>query len=178
MTEIEREKEVEEYARKILSEHRCDEYTYGDETAETILKDIKEEYPNGMQFPYVEVANAIKRISKPKMIERKPFCVVWNTDSFCDGMECDTFEEAKGIALETLINWEMEEFSAWKSAEPTEKESEDWDYMIYNCESFVLKYDADKDEYEDYWYPSDEELDEIGWCLWEENKKKENSIGR
>ena len=178
MTEIEREKEVEEYARKILAEHGCDEYTYGDESAETVLNDLKKEYPNGMGLPYVEVANAIKRISKPHLIERKPFLAWYTTDSFSDAMGCDTFEEAKEVVFETLINWEMEEFSGWESAEPTENEIENWDYMIYNCESFVQKYNADTDEYEDYWYPSDDELDEIGWCLWEENNKKENSIGR
>jgi hypothetical protein len=27
----------------------------------------------------------------------------------------------------------------------------------------VQKYDPDDDEYHDYWCPSDEELEEIGW---------------
>lgn len=173
MTEIEREKEVEEYARKILAEHGCDEYTYGDESAETVLNDLKKGYPNGMSLPYVEVANAIKRISKPHLIERKPFCVVWDCDSFSDGMGCDTFDEAKSDAFETLIQWEVDEIQNWKSQNPTEEEKENWDYMIYNSISYVKKYNENTDEYEDYWYPSDEELKEIGWCLWDEQKQKE-----
>lgn len=168
MTELEHDKQVEEYARKILTEHGCDEYTYGDEKAERVLEDLKEGYPNGMSFQYVEVANAIKRISKPHLIERKPFCVVYETDSFIDGFECDTFEEAKDDAIKTLVQWMVDEQSDWKSDNPIEEEKENWDYMIYNCSSYVKKYNADTDEYEDYWYPSAEELEEIGWILYGE----------
>lgn len=174
MTEIEHDKEVEEYARKILAEHGCDEYTYGDESAEAVLKDLKEAYKDGMSFPYVEVANAIKRISKPHLIERKPFCVMFDTDSFCDGFECDSFEYAKDEAIETLIDWMVEEYSNWEDDDnhiPTEQEKENWDYMIYNCSVYVEKYNEDTDEYEDYWYPSDEELKEIGWVTIDERNQ-------
>ena len=168
MTELEHDKEIEEYARKILADHDCDEYTYWGHDGEHIIKHLKEAYPNGMSFNYVQVANAIMRISKPKMIERKPFCVVWDTDSFCDGMGCDSFEEAKDDAFETLIQWMCDEQSNWKGKKPTKKEKEDWDYMIYNSNSYVQKYNEETDEYEDYWYPSEEELEEIGWKLYGE----------
>lgn len=169
---------VEEYAKHILESHGCDEYTYGDEKVETILEDLKTEYPNGMEYPYVEVANAIKMMSKPKLIERKPFLLVIDTDSCCDGCECDTFEQAKEGAFDNYYWW-MCEVATWKDKDnPTDEEKEDWNYMIYNTSAWVKKYNPDTDEYEDYWNPSDEELEEIGWCLWEEHKKKENSIDR
>ena len=160
---------IEEYAKGILDEHGCDEYTYGDESAENVLKDLKEAYPNGMVFGYVDVANTIKKMSKPHLIERKPYRVVWETDSCCDGYDCGSFGQAKCDALDTLLMWMGEEYSRWKDCEnPTEEEKEDWDYMIYNCYVYVTQYNADTDEYEDYWYPSQEELDEIGWVTFDE----------
>ena len=159
---------IEEYAKGILDEHGCDEYTYGDESAENVLKDLKEAYPNGMVFGYVDVANTIKKMSKPHLIIRRPFCVTWETDSCCDGFDCDTFEEAKSDALETLAQWEMEEIATWKNKTPTEEEKENWDYMIYNCVAYVQKYNPIMDEYEEYWFPTDEELKEIGWVAFDE----------
>ena len=50
------------YAMKILSEHGCDCYTYGDEDAKHILEDLKTAYPNGMEYPYIEVANEILKM--------------------------------------------------------------------------------------------------------------------
>lgn len=168
MAEIKNEMKVEEYARKILAEHNCNEYTYWGTEGERIIRDLKEAYPNGMEYSYVQVANAIMRISKPKMIERKPFSVVWDTDSFSDGMYCDSFEEAKDDAFETLIQWMCDEQSEWHGKKPTKKEKEKWDYMIYNSISYVTKYNEDTDEYDEYWYPSDEELAEIGWKAYDE----------
>lgn len=168
MAEIKNEMKVEEYARKILAEHGCDEYTYWCTDGEQIIRDLKEAYPNGMEYSYVQVANAIMRISKPTMIERKPYCVVWETDSFCDGMYCDSFEVAKDDAFETLIQWMCDEQSEWHGEKPTKKEKENWDYMIYNSISYVQKYNEDTDEYDEYWYPSEEELEEIGWKAYDE----------
>ena len=50
---------IREYAKKILDDHGCDQYTYGGEFSKHILNDLKTEYPNGMEFPYIDVANAI-----------------------------------------------------------------------------------------------------------------------
>ena len=51
--------ELNKYAKNILAENGCDEYTYGDEPVETILEDLKWKYKDGMQYGYnyVEVAN-------------------------------------------------------------------------------------------------------------------------
>ena len=60
---------VQKYAKKILSDHDCNEYTYGDDAYETVLSDLKEGYPDGMEYPYEDVARAIKDISKPRYIK-------------------------------------------------------------------------------------------------------------
>lgn len=161
---------VEEYGRKILAEHGCNEYTYGDEKAETVLNDLKTEYPDGMEFPYVDVANAIKRISKPHMIERKPFAAIWSTYDCCDCILCKTFEEAKETTINILTSWQAEATSEWKSGTPTEEEVSSWDGMILECEAYVGKYNPDKDDYDDYWLPDDQDLKEIGWCVWDERR--------
>ena len=56
-----------------------------------------------------------------------------------------------------------EETSTWKSAKPTQKEKDNWNYLIEECWVKIERYNADKDEYEEYWWPSDAELKAIGW---------------
>ena len=156
---------LEEYAKHILRSHDCDEETYGDETAETIVKDLKMAYPKGMDFPYIDVANAIKKMSIPHLISRAPYRVHWSNEHSCDGYDCATFEDAKDSAIETLIEWQGEQISHWKDwKNPTKEELEDYEYMVFECEAFVAKYNPMTDEYEEYWYPSQEDLDAIGWC--------------
>lgn len=162
---------VETYAMKILSDHGCDCYTYGGSyfPPEQIIDDLKEAYPNGMEFPYIEVANAILAMSKPVPVKRPKYVMVWDNDSCCDGFGCESFGQAKQDAFDTLLQWMCDESSNWKSETPTEEEKDNWDYMIYNCSVHVDKYNADTDEYEEYWYPSEEELEEIGWKLFNED---------
>lgn len=70
---------IKEYAMDILKEHGCDEYTYGGTEewckAEKIAEELKQAYPNGMKYPYIEVAKAIRGISKKKAkdIQREGF---------------------------------------------------------------------------------------------------------
>ena len=167
-------KTVENYAMQILSENGCDCYTYGGEYAKHVLEDLKEGYPDGMEFPYVDVANAILTISRPTPITRSPYHVTWETDNCCDGFDCESFESAKCAALDTLIEWEMEESQDWSfdpetyKSQPTEEQKENWDYMIYNCGVSVYKYNPQTDEYDEVWSPSEEELDSIGWKLFYE----------
>lgn len=155
---------VQEYAKQILAEHGCDEYTYGGEWSKYVLDDLKEEYPNGMEFPYVEVANAIIEMSKVKPIERKPWMMCFDAESFCDGIGFDSFDSAKCDAEDTLINWMVEERNNWKDVfHPTEEELERYNYMICNCSVDVRKYNPDTDEYDEYWYPSYEDEEALGW---------------
>lgn len=156
---------LEEYAAKILKDSGCDCYTYGGAMAKHVLDDLKEAFPNGMEngYGYVAVANAILAMSKPEPIRRAPYMVLWETDSGSDGYGCDTVDEAKASAEDTLVDWMTEEACDWKGDRPTADDKERWDYMIYNCGVSVAKYNELTDEYDEIWSPSQEELDEIGW---------------
>lgn len=154
-------KNLENYAMKILAEHGCDCYTYGNCPSENVLRDLKEGYPDGMEFPYVDVANAILNISHPRPIHRAPWMMLWDNDSACDGISCDSLGAAQASAEDTLIEWMTQTRMEWKDVfNPTEKELEDYNYMICSCSAYVGKYNPDTDEYEEYWWPDEEE---IGW---------------
>ena len=61
---------INEYAMDILLENGCDEFTYGGNDKwckpEKIAEELKTAYPNGMKYPYMQVAKAIREISKLK----------------------------------------------------------------------------------------------------------------
>lgn len=155
---------VDEYAKKILADHGCDEYTYGGEWGKYVLSDLKEAYPDGMEFPYVDVANAILAMSKVKPIVRDQWLMCWETDSDCDGIGFESFGAAKADAEDTLINWMCEERQEWKNPFcPTENELDDYNYQICNCSVYVKKYNPETDEYDEYWSPSYEEEEKLGW---------------
>ena len=154
---------VEEYAKKILSDHGCNEYTYGGEWSKYVLSDLKEEYPDGMEFPYVDVANAILAISKVEPIKRDPWIMCWDTDNACDGIGFESFGAAKCCAEDTLLEWMCWERDEWKDPfNPTENELDNYNYMIWNNSVCVKKYNPDTDEYEEVWSPSYEEEKELG----------------
>jgi len=154
-------KELKTYAQKILSDHNCNEYSYGGVQPEQILRDLKEAYPDGMEFPYVDVANAIMTISKMQPIKRSEWAVLWDTDSCSDGYDCSSLGAAKAAAEDTLVEWMCQARSEWQDVfHPTEEELDDYNYMIWNSGARVGKYNPDTDEYDDYWYPDEEEL---GW---------------
>ena len=158
-------KVIKDYARKILADHECNEYTYGETPAMTILSDLKEAYPDGMDYPYVDVANAIIAISKRKPIKKDTWHVCWDNDSCCDGYQTPSLAAGKSNALDTLIEWMCQEQYTWKSDIPTGEEADHWNHMIYNCSAGVSKYNPDADEYEEYWYPSDKQKEQIGWKI-------------
>lgn len=157
---------IREYAEHILKEHGCNEYTYGGADSAHVLDDIKEAYPYGMEygFSWVDVANAILEMSKPEPIKRSPYRVIYDTDNFCDGYDCESFEQAKCDALDTLINWEIETMDEFSDPEnPTEDDRDNFDYMVYNCSVSVAEYNPATDEYDEVWIPSDEDCRKIGW---------------
>ena len=163
---------LEEYAKKILADHGCDEYTYGNESrSEQVLEDLKKGYPGGMEFPYIDVANAILAMSRPKPIVRKPWSMVWETESDCDGVGCGSFESAKALAEDLLVEWQVDKMSCYPIdlKDWTEEQIEDWDYMIYNYGTEIRKYNPDTDEYDSYpYFPTYEFEKEIGWMLYED----------
>ena len=155
---------IEEYARKILADHGCDEYTYGGEWSKHTLDDLKQAYPDGMEFPYVDVANAIIAFSKVKPIERDPWQMVFDTDSDCDGIGFESFEAAKCRAEDTLIEWMCQVRSEWKDFLcPTDDELDAYNYMICNNSVEVRRYNPNTDEYDVFWSPSYEVEEQIGW---------------
>ena len=98
------------------------------------------------------------------MIERKPWCVVWNTLSDTDGVYCDSLEDAKDVCVEILIGWmESEPVYAYGVENATEEEIDDWNYMVMNCYTEIYKYNPDTDEYEEYCFLSEDDEREIGF---------------
>ena len=155
---------VAEYAKKILKDHGCDEYTYGGEYGKHVMEDLKEAYPNGMEFPYIDVANAILSISKQKPIVRAPWIVVWDNGECCDSVDAESFELAKCHALSILMTWMFEARDVWEDVfNPTDDELNTYNYCICESSVEVQKYNPSTDEYEEYWAPSDEDEAEIGW---------------
>ena len=110
------------------------------------------------------------------MRENMRYKMVFDTGDCVDSIGFETFEEAQADALDTLVLW-MTEFCNHEKCsinlkEWTQKQIDEWDYMIYNCSVEV----RDKERYNDedfgeIWEPSDEELKEIGWVLYEEMKQ-------
>jgi len=161
-------KELKNYARKILADHGCDLYTYGTTEGEQIMDDLKEGYPDGMDYPYIDVANAIIAISKRKPVTRSTWHVIYDMDDCIDGYDTTSLAQGKSDVLDTFLQWMYNEQSLWKNGKPTKRQIEQYDNMIevFNC--YVAKYNPMTDEYDDYWYPSDDDLRRIGWMPWKE----------
>ncbi len=147
---------VMEYAQMILKESHCDEYAYSNHDGELIMRHLKKAYPEGMEFPYVDVANAILLMSRPLLVERKPYCAIWNTDSCCDGVQCDSLEDAQSAVVNFYETW-MDSSCALSD--------DDWNDMIEECYAYVAKYNAKTDEYEEHCYLPDEDLESMGWKM-------------
>lgn len=149
------DKAILDYALKILEDAGCDKHTYALEPDDVIMDDLKKAFPGGMEYPYVDVANAIIAVSERKPIYRAPWRVLFDSGESVDGIDAETLEEAKELVIETYYTWMEEEEST--------RDCESWNEMIYSCSAVVGKYCPETDEYDEYWYPSDEELEAIGW---------------
>jgi hypothetical protein len=174
--EQQREQELNNYALKLLADTGCNIYTYGGKESVHILEDLKKGFPEGLKFPLVDVANAILSVSRPEPIYRAPWRMVLDTDNDVDGVDCDSFEQAKIDALDTLIEWATEQCSGYDAEVRnwTEKQRDDYDYMVYNCSVAVYKYNPNTDEYEHYWTPTYKDKEEIGWCTCDILEKRQN----
>lgn len=171
---------AKELAMKLLVDAGCDLWCYTDDY-DNALKDINylinEE---GRVFDCSEdnIARALVEIAveNPKPEEPpKRYTMIYDGDSFVDGTDHETLEEALEAAKETRIFWEECEMYDWNFDDkgvphPTEKQIEDWDYMIWNCSTYVIEKDDDGNTIEEY-YLSDDDLKEIGWMEWAEIKK-------
>ena len=155
------------YAMLLLSQSGGDCYTYWGVEPEALVNELKEAFPDGMPFPYVDVANAILNITRPPMIYRPPWHVVWDNGSATDIVECEDFEEAKAEAFDILLMWQAdwtrENGSSDGHAEPTDEEKESWNEMVRDRSVSVHKYNEEKDEYEEFWVPSPYDLEQVNW---------------
>ena len=103
-------------------------------------------------------------VSRMKPIDRPRWKVLWDTADCCDSYTTQSLEQGKLDALDTLIMWMSEQRNTWADVFcPTEDELEDYNYMIFNSSVGVSRYNNMTDEYEDFWTPSDKELENIGW---------------
>lgn len=159
---------VYKYAKRILMDAGCDEYTYGGEQCKYLMDDLKAEFPDGMEYSYVDVANAILGMSRPRPIVRAPYLMVWDNDSGADSIECESFNEALMVAENSLVDWMFAETLCWDvKSGPTQEQIENWDYMIYNFSVEIRKYNPHTDEYEAVKEFTDEELHSMGWDEYE-----------
>lgn len=94
----------------------------------------------------------------------KKYRCVYDGDTFIDGIEFDTFDEAKDCSLDILFSWAEEHRENWKDYfAPTDEELDSYNSMICNCAVWVEKYDEVLGGYDEYWYPSGDDLLAIGW---------------
>lgn len=156
------------YAQKILFDTGCDKHTYGGDQAKNIMDDLKKAFPNGMDYPYVDVANAILALSRPKPIKRAPFKVVWATGNASDAFDVDSdIGDARAEAVGLLMQRMDEARDNWTDrSNPTNDEITAWNNMIWECTVEVQQYQPKTDEYVAVWSPDDNELRGYGWHEW------------
>lgn len=111
--------------------------------------------------------------------------VIWDNGSdACDAIETPSIGQGKEDCIKLFIDWRTEMCGNWWGIRmPTEKEIEDYDYMIYNCGAFVAEFpddydtDYDDDRYENYdsfdhavWEMDEETQEMLLWYEWENIK--------
>ena len=100
------------------------------------------------EVPYPNPLMDIKENARPQ------FKVIYDGDSFIDGIDCDSFEEAQHYAMEVLSGWVD---SAYDST------TDDWNYFVNNAGVWVEQWCEDANEYIECWSPSDSLLESIGF---------------
>lgn len=83
-------------------------------------------------------------------MSRHKYTVCWENEHSSDGHDEPNLALAKSSCFEILRGW-------MTSFDDGDTSVDDWDAMIENCSAWVMR-----DE-EDYWYPSDRQLESIGW---------------
>lgn len=182
---------IREYTLKLLNDCGCQLDCYKDGTSfggyDYAYKDLKEyngEYP----FPIEDIARELVAIGNeqpdPPKEKPKKYQVICDTDNCTDSVgTTDDFDEAVYSMKETYINWIFDQQIDWKFYEnhiphPTEKQIEDWDYMIETCTCWIAEWNEELQEYYsekmDYYFLSDDDANKINWLTWDKLKAKYN----
>lgn len=103
---------------------------------------------------------------KPK--RKKKWIACFEFEHGTEGVECTSFEEAKGLCLSCLEGWvadmTMELCDNVRSGKLTREEAVyAWNCMYYNCYTVVMRLNEESGEYEDYFFPSDRMCKRVGW---------------
>lgn len=183
---------VREYAETLLKECGCRLDCYKGELAQFALDDLKvASRERNIPFPLEDVSKALIEIGNeqpdPPRKGHKRFCMIFDVGHTVDGIEFDTFEEAKNDAIYTLENWIVEGQIGWAIEveadgisvipHPTEKQIQSWNRMVNTCCVYVVEWDDETGQWQnsdDAWWPSHEIENEINWLEWEQLKKKYN----
>lgn len=105
--------------------------------------------------------------------------VVWDNDTCCDSFETPSIGQGKEDCYELYINWRSETCGDWwGSRMPTEKEIEDHDYLIFNCEAFVAEFPDDYDDTEDREcdYYDEREYNPSDHRVWEMDEETQKNL--
>lgn len=164
---------INQYARTLLKEMGYTVYDIWGYDPDNLIYELKKFYPNGLAWTYVEVANALLTIAKPKLIHRAKYLVTISTDDECIAVDAETEEEAVKILHDTFENWIMEMTSKWiekvwiDRKQLDENDINEWNDMIETRTVYFAPYDKNTDEYlyetEYERNPPDRYLDSIGW---------------
>ena len=167
--------DCKDYAVKLLKDNGCELNCYKGTPIEDIIADLNEYFKTNKKKSICSVETIAKYLRKigdeqPNPIP-KPFKMVFDIGHTIDGIEFDTFEAAKADMEDTYIMWMTDAMRDWKFAkdgtpQPTDKQKDEFNYMIDECCCWIVKWDSELGDYEDIDYGyvmSDEELKELGW---------------
>lgn len=96
--------------------------------------------------------------------------MIYDMEHTCDGIDCDSFEEAKARWEDCLTEWMTET----EMEHPGDADA--WDKMIYNCSAWISQLNEETGEYEEYWHPTYKDEQELGWVEWEQYSKIRQAI--
>lgn len=102
-------------------------------------------------------------------MEKIVYTVVYDTEHFCDGFDCSSYNDAVGSALNILMEWIYEGADiTWRPMDgtvPTQEQIDDWNYFIENNECRIYKHAAGTEcqDHDIVWYMDQEDVEPIGW---------------
>jgi hypothetical protein len=99
-------------------------------------------------------------------MDKMEYMVVWNTEDCIDGIPEEDFEEAKATALTILDEWCNDGIKILQDNDFSDEVRRGWNEMIENYWVEIQRYNPETKQYEDYWSPSDEDLERVGYFGW------------